>query len=179
MKGSVFCGFEQYIDDQYGLHVWQYLIENSDLKSQGIYLAIETYDDQELFQLIECLSKFLAIEASDIQKDFGRVFFKTLFSLIQQHVLAIDCLFDFLRAVDDVIHVEVKKSDPSAYTPSFFYDHPEENKLVMRYLSKRGMCYFAEGLIAGAAEHFKTQATIFQSKCVHCGDDYCLINITI
>ena len=179
MKGSVFCGFEQYVDDNYGLHIWQYLLENSNLKSQGIYLASETYDDDELLTLINSLSKSTSMSADTIQRDFGKAFFKTLFSLIGHHVEHISNLFDFLRAVDDVIHVEVKKSDASAYTPSFFYDQPENNKLVMRYVSKRGMCFFAEGLILGAAEYFQTKAHIEQSKCVHCGDDYCLINITI
>lgn len=179
MKGSVFCGFEQYVDEKFGLHVWPLLIEHAKLENQGIYLASDTYDDQQLFALIENLSSVASITTEEIQRGFGQFFFGTLFSLIKQHVSHIDNLFDFLRAVDDVIHVEVKKSDASAYTPAFFYDQPSQQKLTMRYVSKRGMCYFAEGLILGAAEHFNTQASISQSKCVHCGDDYCLINITI
>ena len=179
MKGSVFCGFERYVDEHFGLHVWQYIIEKSQLKSQGIYLASQSYDDQELFNLIESLAKATSIPANDIQRNFGCSFFNTLMSLVKEHIEHIDNLFDFLRAVDDVIHVEVRKSDETAYTPAFFYDNPEENKLVMRYVSKRGMCFFAEGLILGAAKHYATKVNLSQSKCTHCGDDYCLINITI
>lgn len=179
MKGSVFNGFESYVEQQYGLHIWQQLIEGTQSESNGVYLASDTYNDQDMFSLIAILSDIVAVPTSDIQRSFGAFFFKTLFSLASQHIENIDTLFGFLRAVDDVIHVEVKKSDPSAYTPAFFYDQPAENELVMRYVSKRGMCYFAEGLIIGAAEHFNTPANISQPKCVHCGDKYCLINITI
>jgi predicted hydrocarbon binding protein len=177
MKGSVFNGFEGYIEQEYGLHTWQLVIENTGLKNNGIYLGSETYEDAELFTLLTELSAITSCPANDIQRNFGYFFFKTLFSLTKQYVEGIDNLFDFLKAVDDVIHVEVKKADPSAYTPAFFYDSPQENTLVMRYVSKRGMCFFAEGLILGAAKHFKIEAKISQSKCMHCGDDYCLINI--
>ena len=177
MKGSVFNGFENYVVKYYGLHVWQQIIESIELESEGVYLASDAYKDQELFSLISTLSNKVSIPASDIQRDFGTFFFPILFSLAQQHIENIDTLFDFLRAVDEVIHVEIKKSDATAYTPAFFYDQPSENELVMRYVSKRGMCYFAEGLILGAAKKFKTNAQVSQSKCIHCGDDYCLINI--
>jgi len=179
MKGSVFNGFESYVEQQYGLHIWQQLIEGTESESNGIYLASDTYNDQDMFSLISILSSKVSKPASDIQREFGVFFFKTLFSLASHHINHIDTLFAFLRAVDDVIHVEVKKSVASSYTPAFFYDQPAENELVMRYVSKRGMCYFAEGLIIGAAKHFNTPAQISQSKCVHCGDKYCLINITI
>jgi predicted hydrocarbon binding protein len=179
MKGSVFNGFENYVEQRYGLHIWQQLIENTELASDGIYLASDAYDDHELSSLISMLSTNVSKTASDIEREFGEFFFATLFSLASQYVKHIDNLFDFLRSVDDVIHVEVKKSDASAYTPAFFYDQPADNQLVMRYVSKRGMCYFAEGLIVGAAKQFKTAAQISQVKCVHCGDEYCLINITI
>lgn len=179
MKGSVFNGFENYVEQYYGLHIWQQIIENSQLENEGVFLASDAYNDQELFSIISVLSNIVSTPESGIQREFGEFFFTTLFSLARQHVEHVDNLFDFLRAVDDVIHVEVNKSDSSAYTPAFFYDQPTENELIMRYVSKRGMCYFAEGLIVGAAKQFKTKAQISQSKCVHCGDEYCLINITI
>lgn len=177
MKGSVFNGFEAYIEQEYGLLIWQQVIENTALPNNGIYLGSDTYDDNELFALLHELSRLTGSEPSDIQRNFGCFFFQTLFTLTIQHIDHVDNLFDFLKAVDDVIHVEVKKADAAAYTPAFFYDNPDKNTLVMRYVSKRGMCYFAEGLILGASKHFNTPAKISQSKCVHCGDDYCLINI--
>ncbi len=177
MKGSVFNGFESFIEQKYGLHIWQAVIENTALKNNGVYLGFETYEDQELFSLLGELSTLVSTKPEDIQRDFGYFFFDTLFSITKHHVDNVSSLFDFLKAVDNVIHVEVKKADPSAYTPAFFYDSPQENILIMRYVSKRGMCFFAEGLILGAANHFKTEAKGSQSKCVHCGDDYCLINI--
>lgn len=179
MKGSVFNGFENYVEQSYGLHVWQRIIDNSTLENNGVFLDSDAYNDQELISIVTELSICVSKSVDDIQREFGEFFFTTLYSLARKHVEHIDNLFEFLRAVDDVIHVEVNKSDSSAYTPAFFYDQPSDNELVMRYVSKRKMCYFAEGLIIGAARQFKTVAKISQSKCIHCGDDYCLINITL
>ena len=91
----------------------------------------------------------------------------------------IDNLFDFMRAVDNVIHIEVQKSDPLAYTPTLLYDQPQNNLLVVRYMSHRKMCHFAEGLILGAATHFNQKASISQSKCMCKGDDHCLIRVEV
>ncbi|MBO9490182.1 heme NO-binding domain-containing protein [Endozoicomonas sp. G2_1] len=178
MKGAVFSGFAEFIEQEYGLAVWQETIEQSQLESNGEYLATELYEDDEFNQLMSTLERITGQNNPEIQRKFGVFFFPTLFSLVQQQVKHIDNLFDFLRAVDEVIHVEVKKADPMAYTPTLLYDQPQPTTLVIRYVSRRKMCFFAEGLILGAAKHFNQTVAISQTECVCQGDEHCLIRVT-
>jgi predicted hydrocarbon binding protein len=179
MKGSIFTGFSQFIEKHYGLHVWQQLIDESALKEEGVYLSTEIYGEQDFPILLSNLSKIVSKPVVEIEKCFGIEFFNTLITLAKSHIEDIDNLFEFLRAVDSVIHIEVKKSDSQAYTPTLFYDQPNEKTLIIRYISKRKMCFFAEGLIEGAANYFHTPVNIFQIECTHCGDQHCLIQVEI
>lgn len=179
MKGAVFSGFSEYAEKAFGLSVWLKTLESCNLASNGEYIATELYDDDEFATILNALSERTGKSLEELNRGFGHAFFPVLMSMAVQHVKDIDHLFDFMRAVHDVIHIEVQKSDALAYTPTLLYDQPKEDVLIIRYVSKRKMCHFAEGLILGAADHYKQNATVSQSKCLCKGDEYCLIRIEI
>lgn len=177
MKGAVFTGFSEFIEKKYGLLAWLQTIENCRLESNAEYLSTEVYDDQEFFTIASRFAADHGVSAEMLFRDFGHYFFASLISIAKKHVEQIDNLFDFLEAVDSVIHIEVRKADPLAYTPTLLYDKPSDNVLLMRYISKRKMCFFAEGLILGAADYFKQPVTLSQTQCMCKGDNHCLIRI--
>lgn len=179
MKGAIFTGFAEFVEKHYGLTTWLQALEACNLSSNGEYLTTEIYEDSELTTLASYLCAYLKLEPADLYRGYGRYFFSTLMSMAHQYVEDIDNLFDFLIAVDSVIHIEVKKADPQAYTPSLYYDQPQENVLIVRYVSKRKMCFMAEGLILGAADHFQQKITLSQDECTCKGDGQCLIRIVI
>jgi predicted hydrocarbon binding protein len=177
MKGAIFIGFSEYVECKFGLTTWLKVVDGCTLASNGEYLSTELYDDSELTTLVQQTSLLTGIDQENITRNFGHYFFPTLMSIAKQHVTEITTLVDFLVAVDNVIHIEVKKADPLAYTPTLFYDKPSSNVLIMRYISKRKMCHFAEGLILGAADHFNQPVILSQLECMCKGDKHCLIKI--
>lgn len=177
MKGSVFLGFEAYINETYGMELWQKCLDATSNNHQDVYLAAELYEDSELVALISAASKFTNTSVSHLLREFGAHFFKTLYSFVEAKLPEGLTLFEFLELVDSVIHVEVQKSDINAYTPNLFYDSPRENELSMRYSSKRNLCFFAEGLVLGAAKQFDEQVEVTQPQCIHHGDHECLLKI--
>ena len=179
MKGAVFAGFSEYAEKTFGLSVWLKTLESCNLASNGEYVSTELYNDEEFVVILEALSKRTDTSIEELNRGFGHFFFPVLMSMAVQYVKDIDHLFDFMRAVHDVIHIEVQKSDALAYTPTLLYDQPKEDVLIIRYASKRKMCHFAEGLILGAADHYKQPVTLSQSKCLCKGDEYCLIRVEI
>ncbi|WP_220471645.1 V4R domain-containing protein [Colwellia sp. BRX10-4] len=48
----------------------------------------------------------------------------------------------------------------------------------MFYQSKRKLCHLCEGLISGAARHFKQAIVIEQSECMHDGANKCKLVIS-
>ena len=179
MKGAIFNGFSEFVESTYGLTFWLQIIENCSLESNGEYISTELYNDDEFTVLVEALSVATDKTNEVVKREFGYYFFPSLMSIAKMHIAEIDNLVDFLIAVDNVIHIEVKKADPLAYTPKLFYDVPSHDELIIRYVSKRNMCHFAEGLIMGAAEHFKQKVTLSQPMCVCKGDKHCLIKVQI
>lgn len=177
MKGAIFIGFSEYVEENFGLTTWLTTIESCHLASNGEYLSTELYDDSEFNALVAALSDKKNISTEEITRAFGHFFFPTLMSIAKRHVEDITNLVDFLIAVDNVIHIEVKKADPLAYTPTLFYDQPNDDILIIRYVSKRKMCFFAEGLILGAADYFKQPVVLSQLECMCKGDKHCLIKI--
>lgn len=157
--------------------MWVTALDQCELKSNGVYLSTEIYDDNEFETIITKLATLTGSSIESLQRDFGQYFFPQLMSIALKHIEKITNLFEFLIAVDNVIHIEVKKADHLAYTPTLFYDQPKSNVLIMRYVSKRKMCYFAEGLILGAAQHFNQSVSISQTQCLCKGDDHCLIRL--
>ncbi|GHG03389.1 guanylate cyclase [Thalassotalea marina] len=178
VKGAVFNGFEQFVTERFGLSQWQQLLDKSNFTTAGIYLASDFYDDNELVTLITLLCQAQHIELPEALRDFGYYFFDILYRKIPP-APADQTLFDFLRSVDKVIHVQVKKTDPQAYTPALFYDSPDDKTILLRYVSQRKLCFFAEGLILGAAQTFNTPVDVTQTSCQHQGDKDCIIKVEL
>jgi hypothetical protein len=62
--------------------------------------------------------------------------------------------FQFIKLVEDYIHIEVKKLYPEANPPKFEFISETETELVFDYLSARCMSPVCLGLIEGCAAHF-------------------------
>ena len=61
----------------------------------------------------------------------------------------------------------------------FDFDASAEDVLVMGYTSRRQLCEFAQGLIEGAAAHYREVATIDQPHCMQRGDARCEFRIRL
>lgn len=132
-------------------------------------MATDTYPEEELFTLVGALSKATEVPVEDLVRAFGEYAFEPLTGIYPDSVKPGMTVKDFLKSVHGVIHVEVKKLYPDAALPSFDYEDPGPNELVMIYRSPRMLAALAEGLITGAAKHFNTQ---IDRKTVHVeGDD--------
>ncbi len=179
MKGAIFVGFSEFVESTYGLTFWLQIIESCSLGSNGEYISTELYDDDEFNVLVKALSQATNKSIEAIKREFGQYIFPSLMSIAKKHIAQINNLVDFLIAVDNLIHIEVQKADPLAYTPKLFCDVPSHDELIIRYVSKRNMCHFAEGLIMGAAGYFDQKVILSQPMCVCKGDKHCLIKVQI
>ncbi len=178
MKGIVFTLFNELVENQFGLVVWDKLLETVNPASEGIYTAGETYPDEELFALVQALSDHTQIPAPDLVRAFGVFMFPHLSERYPGFVTDQSSLKVFLKTVHDVIHVEVKKLFPEAGLPVIEYQDPSDKALVMLYRSPRKLCHLSEGLITGASKHFKTEVTIAHPICMHKGSDHCRLELT-
>ncbi|WP_053979856.1 heme NO-binding domain-containing protein [Marinagarivorans algicola] len=177
MKGAVFIALNDFIESQFGIAHWEAILAAADTDSGGIYTSVANYDDAEMFKLVGALCEQLNVSREQALKLFGIYLFGVLnkkhpiFTTLQPD------FFKFLASVDDIVHVEVRKLFEGVYLPVISAVEQSDNKILLRYESKRQMCELAEGLIQGAAEFYHLVIKITQHKCYHKGHDHCLIEV--
>lgn len=160
MKGIVFTEFLEMVEDKFGFETVDTMITNSGVPNNGVYTAVGTYDHKEMVQLISELSSQTKIPVVDLLQSYGEYLFIRFGQLYPTFIENVKDSFEFLSSIENYIHREVLKLYPDAQLPEFIIDRKNENTLVMRYLSERGMYAFAHGLIIGCLDHFKENAKI-------------------
>jgi hypothetical protein len=177
VKGVVFNLLEEIVSREYGEDVWDDLLEAAQV--DGVYTSLGGYPDEDLSALVAAASTALDMPAEDIVRWFGRNALPLLATTYPEFFDPHDSTRPFILTLNDIIHPEVRKLYPGADVPVFDFDTSSEEVLVMDYVSPRKLCAFAEGLIAGAAEHYGETASIEQPKCMGRGDSKCVLEITL
>lgn len=176
MKGMVFSSLQQFVEESYGLKAWDAALLACKLPSQGVYVSTKNYQDLELDVLVSYFSNANNIAKEELIRAFGRYVFVHLFNMAPEKAKTAVNLRAFLLMVHKIIHVEVNKLYKDSNLPHFSY-REEGAVLTMLYRSPRKLCFFSEGLILGAAEHFQEEVIVHQSKCMHSGADHCQIEV--
>lgn len=176
MKGVVFNILEEMVETNYGMEVWNDILDEAK-QTEGIFIAGQSYADETLFKFVEIICEKLEQPTGVVVQAFGEFMFD---GLVQRHKVLMENMTEldsFLKSIDSIIHVEVGKLyvDPNLPTIECF-DH-DSGKMTMRYRSPRKLCPLAEGLIRGAAVHFGKKINVEHKTCMHKGADHCDLEI--
>ncbi len=177
MKGVVFVKFSEFVESVWGDEFWDELTQGASLPSEGIYTTTINVDDRELFQLLELITQKKNITSHDAQIAFGKWIFVELYKLAPPQAHDFKDVFEFLFAVQDFIHVEVKKLNPDAILPEFKFIESSQKRILMEYLSPRKLCRFCEGLIIGLSEHTQQEISITHKECIEDGQQHCIMEV--
>ena len=154
MKGMVFTEFLEMVEEKFSPDMAERVIENAKLESGGAYTTVGTYDHSEMIALVTCLSRETGATASDLMRTFGEHLFERFHYLFPNYFEGVPSAFDFLRRVDEYVHIEVRKLYPEAELPTFTCEMPRPDQLSMTYRSTRPFAPLAEGLIRGCIAHY-------------------------
>lgn len=164
MKGIIFTEFMDLVEEKFGLETLDnVLLETGD---SGVYTAVGSYDHRNLVKLIVQLSKTTGIPPEELQRVFGQSVFSNLYNSLPSNSSLQSCKssFQFIRLVEDYIHVEVKKLYSEANPPKFDFISETEGEMVFDYHSARCMSHVCFGLLEGCAEFYGEQLAINMSN---------------
>ncbi len=178
LKGVVFVKLSEFVEETWGLALWDELLQEADLASDGIYTTVCVYDDQEFFSLVSLIGNKKGITVAQAQKAFGEWIFTELYAIAPPGAHDFVDIFEFLHGVQNVIHVEVKKLNPDGLLPEFDFLFESEKTLRFHYKSPRKLCYFCEGLIYGLSKHVNQEVTVSHVECEHNNDDRCVLEVS-
>ncbi|MDR9827898.1 heme NO-binding domain-containing protein [Vibrio sp. FNV 38] len=157
MKGIIFTEFMELVEQEFGLEVLDKVLDLSN--DEGIYTSVGSYDHKDLVKLIVNLSKTTDVPPEHLQEVFGETVFKNLLATLPSNVPLKECshCFEFIRHVEEYIHVEVKKLYPDANPPKFEFISETKTELVFDYKSARCMAHVCVGLLKGCAKYFEQE----------------------
>lgn len=164
MKGIIFTEFLEMVESNFGLETVDHIIEKSDLKSEGAYTSVGTYDFEEMVSLLTHLSEKVNIPVDTLVYEYGKYFFTVLTKAHPEIFKQYDSPLELLNSVENHIHVHVRKIYPNAELPSFDVVSEDDNGMVMIYRSERALYRLAHGLIEKTFEHYRGKANIAYKK---------------
>lgn len=185
MKGILFNLLEDVVVDQYGIDVWDSMIERSG--ATGSYTAVGDYRDDELTALVGGLGELCTagrgtVGNPDVLRWFGRAAIAPLAERYPQFFAPHERTLDFVLTLNDVIHAEVLRLHPDAQVPTFHFSGiargDATSSVTLHYNSERALCALAEGFVSGAAHHFGELSSIRQRTCMFLGQPECTIVCT-
>lgn len=172
MKGLVFTEFQEMVSQQFGDDMVDDLIDSCELASEGAYTAVGTYDSAELVAMVVELSELTGAEVPVLIQAFGHHLGKVFTAKFGDFFAEVDCTIEFLKRIDNHIHVEVAKLYPDAELPVFSFDDSDPQNFVLNYESTRGFADLAQGLIEETMKHYGEDFTIERTDSQK-GDKHC------
>ncbi|MEZ9229877.1 heme NO-binding domain-containing protein [Vibrio amylolyticus] len=160
MKGIIFTEFMELVEREFGLEVLDSILDEAE--DSGVYTSVGSYDHKALVSLIIALSKKTNVSSEDLQQVFGRSVFLNLLKTLPNTAALNRCSnsFQFIRHVEDYIHIEVKKLYPDAKPPSFEFISETKTKMVFDYKSARCLSHVCLGLVKGCSDYFNESIDI-------------------
>jgi len=176
MQGIVFQVLESCYVDAFGPDAWFEVSAAAGASDSYTYDA--SYPDAELGRLVGAICAAQGLSVPDALRWFGERAIPHFRALTPDLFEAHQACWPFLRSLNDIIHPQVRDLYPGVNVPDFEYPPAAGDTRIIVYRSARRMCALAEGLMLGAAAHYRESLAISQSHCMHRGDDHCRFELS-
>jgi len=175
MKGVIYNLVESVVRSERGDDAWDDVIDESGVS--GAYTSLGSYPDGELSDIAEAVARQVGTDPSSVIRHVGHEGLSILAERYPEFFTPHDDVISFLMTLNEIIHPEVRRLYPGALVPEFEYRLGEPGVLELVYLSERGRCDLAEGLVLGVGRHYGQRVDVSQPECVHLGDDRCVLRV--
>lgn len=177
MKGIIFNLLEDFIVDGWGEERFERIMTGCPLHTKTAFVGPGTYPDSDLFAIVERTTAELGIDTPTALRAFGRYAMPKLAGRFDVFVRDHQHPKGFLRTLDGVIHVEVRKLFANAEPPRIWFEDPAPDQLLLHYHSKRKLCALFEGLLDGTADYFGVPFSRTQTACMLAGAPSCAFSL--
>jgi len=178
MKGVIFNLLENLIVNKFGDKILEeiYAAAHFSLDAPP-FVGPEIYPDSDLFAMVTLLSEKTNLPVDDLVYEFGKYMFPVL---ADRHPVFLDNInspIEFLKSVNDVIHIEVKKLFEGANPPIIKVEDVNHRQVKLYYSSERKLCKLVEGLLDGVADYFGRKISYSHQQCMRDGARECILHI--
>lgn len=154
MRGIIFTELFGLIDSAFSPEIAEQVLERCDLESEGAYTTVGNYSHTEILQLVTHLSAISGVPARDLVLTFGDHLFGRFAELYPVFFEGVSDPLDFLKSVEEKIHVEVLKLYADSKLPTVKATDIGPGEILIDYASHRPFADVAEGLIRGCLKYY-------------------------
>ena len=136
------------------------ILDTLALTNGGAYSAVGNYPCTELMGIVGALSARTGLAGADLQRLFGHHMLMRFSQTHPNFFVGKATVLHLLEAIENEVHVEVRKLYSDAELPSFDTEWLGPETLRMTYTSARPLADFCHGLIEACSGHFDRAATV-------------------
>ncbi|MFH0899590.1 MAG: heme NO-binding domain-containing protein [Pseudomonadota bacterium] len=155
MKGVIAIAVREMTQTQYGKEAWTAALKKAGIETEPLLLPVSDVSDEAVVSILGALSTTLGKSPIEIADVFGEYWVSTFAQrLYRSHFQGAATARELLLKMDNV-HVVTTEEMPGARPPRFEYEWKDENTLLMKYRSHRGLIDLMAGLVRGVGKHYK------------------------
>lgn len=180
MKGMVFNIFESLVEEKFGDDMLEEIYDQAELSNDvPPFVGPLSYPDSYLFSMIGVLSEKTGLPVNDLVYEFGRYTFPVFVKNFPDLFDNVETCFDFLKDVDNIHEIEVKKIFEEAIPPRIMFTYIDESRATVKYFSERKLCRMFEGLLEELAAYCEESLALTHTECMHNGAPECVYEIEL
>lgn len=178
MKGVIFNLLEDFVTTTWGEVAYEEILARCPVHTRGPHVGPSTYPDADLMAIVGAACARLGVTTDQALHAFGAFATAPLIARLPRELIPFDHPRDLLKAVDDVIHLEVRKLFRDAEPPRItHHDDGDPDRLTLYYASRRQLCPLLTGLLDGAARHYMVPITYQHVACSRDGAPRCELTL--
>lgn len=178
MKGVIFNILEDFISEGWGGEVYEQILGACPLHTKEPFVGPGTYPDADLLAIVGKATEKLDVPTHVALIAFGTYAFPKLAGRYPASLNGHSHPRTFLKTIDDVIHVEVRKLMRDANPPRILCHDLGENRMQVSYQSTRKLCPVFRGLLQGCCNHFEVPISYQETACMNDGAEACTFEVT-
>lgn len=160
MKGTIFVELVKMAEASFGEETVDMVLDKANLDNGGAFTTVGNYPCSELVKIVVAFSEHSGLSPEVLQIKFGHWMMDHFVLAYPQFFKNKTDAFAMLEAIENEIHVEVRKLYPEAELPTFATERTAANHLTMIYESPRPLSAFCHGMIEACLEHFDEEGDI-------------------
>jgi hypothetical protein len=178
MHGVIFVELKKYVDTKVGADAWRPLVDKAGVPNK-MYMAMRSYDDAELFSLVQTASTMTGTPAPVLLRDFGAFIVPDLLKMYRAFMRPEWKTLDVLQYTETHVHTQVRAMTKGAMPPFLTCTRTSPTEVRIQYQSARKLCPVAEGIIDGIAANFNEKVSIGHDTCMLRGAKECDLRVKL
>ena len=175
MHGILFKGLKDFVVEGYDEATWDRIRAEAGVDRRQ-YTPVTSYPDEELYALVEAAVAVSGREQSELLRAYGRFLVPTLLEMYGVFVDDAWIGAELVVNVETAIHRALRRGTSLEYDPpEITAERVDDDVVVVRYRSDRGLCDVGIGLLEGIGDYHDESIDAYERRCLHEGDSECLL----